>query len=104
MPITIGNTTFNSDESMETSRFSLYKLFDVDGNMILEHTNHFKVLDKSIELLLKDGKAKIHHGPGLLLDLDLDKGVIPLEGEYHQHKLPPFYIQILDEETLKKLK
>jgi len=104
MPITIGNTTLNSTELIETTKFSFYKVFDIDGNMVFENTNHFKVLDKCIELLLKDRKVKVHHGPGLLWDLDLDRGVIPPEGEYHNTKLPPFYIEILDEETLKKLK
>jgi hypothetical protein len=61
------------------------------------------ILDKAVELLLKDGKVKVQNGPGLLWDLDLSKGVIDPKGDYHHDKLPPNYVIMLDNETLKKL-
>ena len=81
-----------------------YKIFDTNNNLVMVDEDKFKILDKTVELLLKDKKVKVHHGPGLLWDLDLDKGVIPPPNEYHNNTLPPFYLETLDEETLKKLK
>ena len=92
------------DQLIETSRMGLYKIFDVDGNLVLEGINQTKILDKTVEILLRDGKVKVHHGPGLLWDLDLDRGVIDPMGEYHQHKLPPSYVDKLDDEIKAKLR
>jgi hypothetical protein len=85
------------------SFFNGYHLYDINNNFAISSEIETPTLDKAIELLLRDGKVKIYNGPGLLWDLDLEKGVIDPEGGYHHDKLPPNYVVTLDDETLKKL-
>jgi hypothetical protein len=87
----------------EGSSFNGYQLFDINGNFVMHSEVETPILDKVVELLLKDGKVKVQHGPGLLWDLDLERGVIDPKGGYHHDKLPPNYVITLDDETLKKL-
>jgi len=91
------------DQLIETTPFSFYKVFDINGNMVYEQTNSTKALTKALELLLSDGKVKVHHGPGLLWDFDIEKSLDP-KGEYHTDKIPPFFWETLDNETREKLK
>lgn len=85
------------------SFFNGYQLFDINNNFVMSSDIETPILDKAVELLLKDGKVKVQHGPGLLWDLDLERGVIDPKGGYHHDKLPPNYVITLDDETLKKL-